>query len=68
MFHTDQASFEDCSELISVKSRGISELSLLNEEDQGYAITVKITLEDKVSEFTQLIYGVIGNPPHTIVE
>jgi hypothetical protein len=68
MFHTDQASFEDCSELISVISHGISGLSLLNEEDQGYAITVNVTLEDKISEFTQLIYGVFGNPPHTIVE
>ena len=68
MFHADHASFEDCSELISVISPGISGLSLLNEQDQGYAITVKVTLEDKVSEFTQLIYGVFGNPPHTIVE
>jgi hypothetical protein len=51
-----------------VISHGISGLSLLNEQDQGYAITVNVTLEDKVSEFTQLIYGVFGNPPHTIVE
>jgi hypothetical protein len=42
MFHADHASFEDCSELISVISPGISGLSLLNEQDQGYAITVKL--------------------------
>ncbi|XP_052071108.1 sperm receptor for egg jelly-like [Mytilus californianus] len=67
-YTSNPSSFEDCSELLTVKSRGITVLILPDKMNQGYAIKVNVTLEDMHTEFTQLIYGVFGDPPEMNVK
>jgi len=55
---------KDCNELINTTvGRGKAELKILNVSYEGYAITVNVSIDDLLTEFTQLILRVPGTPP-----
>lgn len=63
-YHNEAELFKDCNELLNTTvDRGKAELNILNVSYEGYAITVNVSIDDLLTEFTQLILRVPGTPP-----
>ncbi|CAG2214940.1 PKD1L2 [Mytilus edulis] len=58
------STFTDCGELLNATiENGKAELALLNISDYCYDITVKVSVDNLTSSYTQLLHSVPGIPP-----
>ncbi|CAC5409625.1 PKD1L2 [Mytilus coruscus] len=57
-------SFSDCNKLLNTTfPRGKTVLKMMNASDQGYAVSVNVSVDNLITPFTQLILAVPGSPP-----
>ena len=61
-------SFADCGDLLNTTiERGNADLTFTTPYE-GYAVTVKVIVDDLFTPFTQLILGVPGSPPIVFIK